>query len=86
MCIRAEVDSLWNIWILGIMRLDRSCVWLEQFPTILSGERVNQPRVINVPFNLICSVFGGGYEKYWPLKKPSMVWLLNFNWRIQPTV
>ena len=45
-----------------------SCVWPEQFPTILSADRQNQPRVINVAFNLVSGVFGGSCEKYWPMK------------------
>ena len=43
-------------------------MWPEQFPTILSADKLNQPRVINVAFNLISAVFGGGCEKYWPMK------------------
>ena len=45
-----------------------SCVWPEQFPTVLSAEKENQPRIINVAFNMISAVFGGGCEKYWTLK------------------
>jgi len=43
-------------------------VWPEQFPTSVNAEQTNQPRVLNVTFNLISVVFSGGCEKYWPLK------------------
>ena len=45
-----------------------ACVWPEQFPTTVNAERTNQSRVLNVTLNLISAVFGGGCEKYWPMK------------------
>ena len=47
-----------------------SAVWPEPNPqTVTLGEVwQNQPRVLEVTFNLISGVFGGTCEKYWPLK------------------